>query len=272
MGVSKGAFASVSNTFAMAVMNLNASNQVHQFFEPSLTPTQFQIILNWLRCGIVMTPEDVRVRKIVMQKRAAGEHYNQGYSSTPRLYGPNEGTEPGSVEAIYLIDEPEKRLGIPLFDADMKQLIDVYVFATNWDIRPLRQAIMYKLEQLYDTCREWDALEAIFNLEKKLPASSPLVQLVLNCFARHCSLDARTDDDMQQLMTLSKEFLVEWLVICQHICRRRSGNLHCSRQDPYMENFDPCRWHEHGEDEKEIEELHKEQLQEWVEESMDRGE
>jgi hypothetical protein len=48
-------------------------------------------------------------------------------------------------------------------------------------------------------------------------------------------------------------------------CKGNPANVLTTRKD-----YNPCLWHEHGDDQKHIENAHKEQIGNWVHDVMDR--
>jgi hypothetical protein len=188
-----------------------------------VTFEQFLVFLEWLKHGHIITPTDRGIWKLVKQKYALGPTPTTNYRKT-LFADPRFPSEPTTLEELYGIPAPEVMLSEEIFHENWAVLIDVYAFADQWGIRALLQAIIYKLEQLYESCESWFPFEEFEHLAAKLPAPSPLVRFSLYCFVRHLKLDfdKKTEDYLERL---PKKFLVQWLIVFSKVCRPRAGNL-----------------------------------------------
>ncbi|KAF2660211.1 hypothetical protein K491DRAFT_674982 [Lophiostoma macrostomum CBS 122681] len=256
MEVDKGQFATVST--------INMNDIVQPILAQELDVARFSVVQVWLKKGFIVTSYDKRIRGIVNQKHANGETYGSAHPF-PELCN---AALPTTLENIYGFWRPEAVLKEAIFHENWAILIDVYAFAHQWGIRALRQAIIYKLEQLYEPAEWWFPREEFEHLAAKLPASSPLVKFSLYCFARHHDLDH--DKEIEDfLQRLPKEFLVQWLIITSNVNNKRTGYHHDQDRDAYcdlyMPHYNPCLWHEHGEHDKHIAEAHKTQVAHWIE-------
>ncbi|OCK74828.1 hypothetical protein K432DRAFT_468259 [Lepidopterella palustris CBS 459.81] len=133
----------------------------------------------------------------------------------------------------------------PRFNEVFVELLEVYIFAYEKGIKGLRKSIITKLEAVYDVATEIPCIDILQRAAEKLPAKSPMITFILYCYARHTDLENIDDETRMLIASLPRAVLLAWLVIVHHVARQRSGNLGGERPDPFLEDFNPCMYHEH---------------------------
>ncbi|KAK3702033.1 hypothetical protein LTR37_015147 [Vermiconidia calcicola] len=154
----------------------------------------------------------------------------------------------------------------------LRELFELYVFADGYPTRDFRMQIfeIIQIKMLQERPREYllPTPATVACAVERLPPSSPLYRLLVDCTALWLDLDTYGNNKQKKadcLEVLPSHFLAQCLVTCKmhsdasgcSICGSNESVLECQSESHSIEDLlapgqrDPCSYHEHGGDDEE---------------------